>query len=101
MASALLLIVLLPALGAFVNGARSFANPLTPKNRTITNFFALATTGLSALIASWVVFTYTRGNTHEPFVHAYYTWIPSGLGHAGKAIADFGVDFAFRIDPLS
>jgi len=40
MASALLLIVLLPALGAFVNGARSFAKPLTPKNRTITNFFA-------------------------------------------------------------
>jgi len=101
MASALLLIVLLPALGALVNGTRAYADPHTPKNRTITNFFSLATTGLSALIASWVVFTYTRGDIHEPFTHTYYTWIPSGLGHAGKAIADFGVDFAFRIDPLS
>src|SRR3982751_88733 len=101
MASALLLIVPLPALGALVNGSRSFANPLTPKNRTITNVFALASTGLSALIASWVVFTYTRGNTHEAVVHTYYTWVPAGLGHAGKAIADFAIDFAFRIDPLS
>jgi len=101
MASALLLIVLLPALGALINGSRAYANPHTPKNRTITNFFALATTGLSALIASWVVFTYTSHGTHEAFTHTYYTWIPSGLGHAGKAIADFGVDFAFRIDPLS
>jgi len=101
MANALLLIVLLPALGALVNGSRSYANPLTPKNRTITNFFALATTGLSALIASWVVYTFGSGDTHVPFTHTYYTWIPAGLGHAGKAIADFGVDFAFRIDPLS
>jgi NADH-quinone oxidoreductase subunit L len=101
MANALLLIVLLPALGAIVNGSRAYANPLTPKNRTITNFFALATTGLSALIASWVVYTFASGDTHLPFTHTYYTWIPAGLGHAGKAIADFGVDFAFRIDPLS
>src|SRR6185436_11664002 len=80
---------------------RAFLAPLTPKNREITNFFALATTGLSAIIAAWVVYTYTSGNTHEAFTHVYYTWIPSGLGHAGSAIADFGVDFAFRIDPLS
>src|SRR3954447_12746099 len=101
MASALLLIVLLPAFGALVNGSRSFANPLTPKNRTITNLFALASTGLSALIASWVVFTYTRGNTHEAVVRSYSAWGAGGLGHAGNAIADFAVDFAFRIDPLS
>src|SRR4051812_17450428 len=101
MASALILIVLLPALGALVNGARAFADPHNPKSRTITNFFALASTGLSALIASWVVFTYTSGGTREAFVHTYYTWVPAGLGHAGNPIADFGVDFAFRIDPLS
>src|SRR5882672_2924322 len=101
MSNGLLLIVLLPALGALVNGSRSYANPLKPKNRTITNFFALATTGLSALIASWVVYTFAGGDRHVPFTHTYYTWIPAGLGHAGEAIADFGVDFAFRIDPLS
>ncbi len=101
MASALLLIVLLPALGALINGSRSFANPLTPKNRTITNVVALATTGLSALIAAWVVFTYASGNTHEAFAHTYYNWVPAGMGHVGNAIADFGVDFAFRVDTLS
>ena len=101
MASALLLIVLLPALGALINGSRAFLKPLTPKSRAITNLFALSTTGLSALIAAWVVWTYTSHGTHQPFEHNYFTWIPSGLGHVGNAIADFGVDFAFRIDPLS
>ena len=36
------------------------------------------------------------------FQHAYYTWIPAGLGHVGaNGIANFAVDFAFRIDTLS
>ena len=35
--SLLLLIPLLPALGALINGIRAFAKPLTPKNRAITN----------------------------------------------------------------
>ena len=42
MTTILLLIPLLPALGALVNGTRAFAKPLQPKNRTITNLFALA-----------------------------------------------------------
>jgi NADH-quinone oxidoreductase subunit L len=97
----LLAIPLLPALGALINGSRAFGNPLTPKNRTITNFFALATTGLSAILAAIVVWTYVSGGTEKPFEHVYYTWIPQGLGHAASGLADFAVNFAFRIDPLS
>ncbi|HKR62570.1 MAG TPA: NADH-quinone oxidoreductase subunit L [Thermoanaerobaculia bacterium] len=97
MAEALLLVVLLPALGALVNGTRAFANPLTPKNRTITNAFALGTTLLSAMIATWVVLQ-NIGHTWE---HVYYSWIPAGMGHASGFLANFAINFAFRIDPLS
>ena len=41
MGNALLLVVLLPALGALLNGVRAFASPHTPKNKTITNAIAL------------------------------------------------------------
>src|SRR5690242_791974 len=96
----LLAIPLLPAFGAFVNGLRAFATPLAKKNRTITNLFALGTTGLSALLAIWTVLSY-RG-AHEAFEHVYYTWIPAGLGHvAGNGLSNFAINFAFRIDPLS
>jgi NADH-quinone oxidoreductase subunit L len=98
----LLLIPLLPALGALINGTRAFAKPLTPKNRTITNLFAFGSTGLSAIIATVVVVSYMGQGTHTPYVHAFYTWISSGFGHvAGGGLANFAVDFAFRIDPLS
>jgi NADH-quinone oxidoreductase subunit L len=97
----LLLIPLLPALGALINGTRAFARPLTPKNRAITNLIALGSTGLSALLAAWTVFKYVGGGTEEAFQHAYYTWMPAGLGQVGKTLADFAVDFALRIDPLS
>jgi NADH-quinone oxidoreductase subunit L len=97
----LLAIPLLPALGALINGIRAFANPLTPKNRTMTNAVALGSTGLSALLAIYTVWTYAAGGTERAFQHAYYTWIPTGLGHAGKLLADMSVDFAFRIDTLS
>ena len=97
MGSALLFVVLLPALGAFVNGVRAFAKPHTPKNRTITNAVALGTTALSALIATWVVLQ----SVGQAWQHTYYQWIPAGMGHAGKFLSDFSIDFAFRIDPLS
>ncbi len=100
-ATVLLLIPLLPAIGALINGTRSFAKPLTPKNRKVTNFFALASTGLSALLAAFVVYQYVSHGTEEAFQHTYYTWMPAGLGQVGKALADFAVDFALRIDPLS
>src|ERR1043165_7671952 len=96
----LLAIALLPALGAFINGGRAFATPLGTKNRAVTNFFALATTGLSALLAVWTVLSY-RG-AEAAFEHVYYSWIPAGLGHVwGNGLADFAINFAFRIDPLS
>jgi NADH-quinone oxidoreductase subunit L len=98
----LLLIPLLPALGALINGLRAAANPHTPKNRTVTNIVALGSTGLSALLAAWTVISYVSGGMSSAFQHAYYTWIPAGLGHVGAMnIANFAVDFAFRIDTLS
>jgi len=98
----LLAIPLLPALGALVNGVRAFANPLTPKNRTITNLFSLGSTGLSALLAAWTVISYVQSGTAHAFQHVYYTWIPAGIGHVtGGFIANFSIDFAFRIDTLS
>src|SRR5207244_12820157 len=96
----LLLIPLLPALGALINGTRAFAKPLTPKNRAVTNLVALGSTGLSALLAAWTVFKYVGGGTEEAFQHAYYTWMPAGLGHVGKTRAGFAVDLALRIDPV-
>src|SRR5947209_18909909 len=101
-ATVLLLIPLLPALGALINGARAFAKPLTPKNRAITNVVALGSTGLSALLAAWTVISYARGGTARAFQQTYYMWIPAGMGQvAGKTLANFAVDFALRIDPLS
>ncbi|HEX3071499.1 MAG TPA: hypothetical protein VHX14_23235, partial [Thermoanaerobaculia bacterium] len=101
-ATLLLLIPLLPALGALINGLRAAASPHAPKNRAVTNVIALGSTGLSALLAAWTVIAYVSGNTSAAFQHAYYTWIPAGLGHAaGNTIASFAVDFAFRIDTLS
>src|SRR5438874_8884563 len=97
----LLAIPLLPALGALLNGVRAVARPLTPKNRALTNAIALGSTGLSALLAAWTVITYVRGGSERAFEHTYYTWIPAGLGHAGKTLADFAIGFALRIDPLS
>src|ERR1051325_7471388 len=97
----LLAIPLLPALGALINGTRAFAKPLTPKNRTITNAVALGSTGLSALLAIYTVWTYASGGTEQAFQHVYYRWIPTGLGHVGNFLADMSVDFAFRIDTLS
>jgi NADH-quinone oxidoreductase subunit L len=98
----LLAIPLLPALGALVNGTRAFAKPLTPKNRAITNAFALGTTGLSALLAIYTVWSYVAGGTERAFQHVYYTWIPAGVAHVtGGWLANPSVDFAFRIDTLS
>ncbi|HEX9162228.1 MAG TPA: NADH-quinone oxidoreductase subunit L [Thermoanaerobaculia bacterium] len=102
MASALLLVVLLPALGALVNGLRAANQPLMPKNRTVTGWIAMGATGLSALVATFgVVLPYVQHGTHVPFDYSYYTWIPSGLGLVGNNLADFRADFAFRVDPLS
>jgi NADH-quinone oxidoreductase subunit L len=98
----LLAIPLLPALGALLNGLRAFAAPHAPKNRAITNFFALGSTGLSAALAIWTVISYVQGGTETAFQHVYYTWIPAGLGHVmGGGLSDFAINLAFRIDPLS
>jgi NADH-quinone oxidoreductase subunit L len=99
----LLLVPLLPALGALINGGRAFARPLTPKNKSVTNAVALAATLLSALVATFgVVFPYLSHGTAQPFQHSFYTWIPAGIGQVtGGFIANFAIDFAFRIDPLS
>src|SRR5688572_22192357 len=97
MDKALLAIVLLPALGALINGLRAFLKPHEPKNRTITNAVALGTTGLSAAIAAWVVIS----SIGHPWQHTYFEWIPAGTGHVGAMLANFSIDFALRIDSLS
>ena len=97
MDNVLLLIPLLPFAGAIINGTRAFARPLQPKNRAVTNFFALASTGLSALLAAWVAFSYST-----PWEHVYFAWIPAGIGHVtGGFLSNFLINFALRVDPLS
>ncbi|HYH07008.1 MAG TPA: NADH-quinone oxidoreductase subunit L [Thermoanaerobaculia bacterium] len=93
----LALVVLLPATGAAVNGFRAFRNPHGPKNKSITNLFALGTTALSAIIATVVVLQ----SLGHPWQHSYFEWIPAGMGAVGQSISDFSIDLAFRIDPLS
>lgn len=100
MDKALLAVVLLPALGAAINGVRAFANPHTPKNKSITNAVALGATCLSALIATFFVVIPFLGHK-EPLQFSYYEWIPAGMGTVGQSIANFSIDFAFRVDPLS
>jgi NADH-quinone oxidoreductase subunit L len=100
MASALLLVVLLPALGALINGARAMSNPHGPKNKSVTNAVALGATLLSALAATFGVVLPYRGH-HEALQFSYYEWIPSGIGAVGTSIANFSIDLAFRVDPLS
>src|SRR5215468_11908299 len=100
MGNLLLLIPLLPALGALLNGSRAFLHPKTAKNKTLTNAIALGTTAVSALIAAYVVLSYA-GN-HEAWQFNFYRWIPAGLGQVmGGHLSNFGIDFAFRVDPLS
>jgi NADH-quinone oxidoreductase subunit L len=100
MANALALVVLLPLLGALINGVRAFANPTTPKNRTITNLVAVGSTALSALIATFaVVLPFVRHG--QPLQFSYYEWIPAGMGTAGGWLANFSVELALRVDPLS
>src|SRR5688500_9866478 len=103
MSTSLLAVVLLPLLGAAINGLRAFARPHTPKNRTITTVVTLGATALSAIIATFgVVLPYVSRGTDTAFEHSYYTWIPSGMGQvAGGFISSFNVDFAFRVDPLT
>jgi NADH-quinone oxidoreductase subunit L len=100
MDKALLAVVLLPALGALINGVRAFARPHAPKNKSITNAVALGATFLSALIATVFVVIPFIGHK-DALQFSYYEWIPTGIGTVGQAITNFSIDFAFRIDPLS
>ena len=100
MDKALLAVVLLPALGALINGARALASPHAPKDKKVTNIVALSATFLSAVIATIGVVIPFVGNG-VPRQFAYYEWIPSGLGVAGAQLANFAVELAFRVDSLS
>ncbi|HEY0141424.1 MAG TPA: NADH-quinone oxidoreductase subunit L [Thermoanaerobaculia bacterium] len=101
MASALMLVVLLPALGALINGLRAAAAPHGPKNKKVTNIVALGATLLSALAATFGVVLPFVQHGGEPFQHTYFEWIPAGMGQASGFLANFGVDLAFRVDSLS
>ncbi|HYI10558.1 MAG TPA: NADH-quinone oxidoreductase subunit L [Thermoanaerobaculia bacterium] len=99
MDKALLAVVLLPALGALINGARAFSDPHQPKNKSVTNIVALGATFLSAIVATFFVVLPYHGP--GPVQFSYYEWIPSGIGAVGNQIANFSIDLAFRVDPLS
>jgi NADH-quinone oxidoreductase subunit L len=100
MQTALVLVVLLPALGALINGLRAFLKPHEPKNRTVTKAVALGATFLSALVATFGVVVPFLSHK-APVQFSYYEWIPAGIGTVGSQIANFSVDLAFRVDPLS
>ena len=100
MDKALLAVVLLPALGALINGSRALANPHGTKNKKVTNIVALSATFLSAVIATiGVVIPFVSNGAPRQF--AYYEWIPAGLGTAGSQLANFAIELAFRVDSLS
>ena len=92
------LVPVLPLLGATVNGLRAALNQ-GPKNKAVTNLFALGSTFLSAVIATVAVIA--RFGSHEAFEVVYWEWIPSGMGHVGALIANFSVGFGLQIDPPS
>jgi NADH-quinone oxidoreductase subunit L len=102
MSAALIAVILLPALGALINGLRASNKPLVHKSRRATNVIAVGATALSAIIATaGVVVPYMNSGAGTPMEFSYYTWIPSGLGQVGNYLADFKADFALRVDPLS
>jgi hypothetical protein len=77
MSAALLAVLLLPALGALINGLRASNKPLVHKNRTTTNIIAVGATALSAIIATaGVVVPYMSQGAGTPTEFSYYTWIP-------------------------
>jgi NADH-quinone oxidoreductase subunit L len=97
----LLAIPLLPALGALINGVRAYARPHAPESKAVTNLVALGSTGLSAFLAVASVLRFRAGGG-AAWQHSYYTWMPAGWGQVlGGKMANFGVDFAFRVDPLA
>jgi len=100
--SYLWLVPVLPAVGALINGLRALARPHQVKNKTVTNIFALGTTGLSAILATIILLQYVSSGTHTPFEVVYYNWIPAGWGEvAGNLLANFQVELGFQIDTLS
>jgi len=98
----LLLIPLLPAAGALINGLRAGADPHGRKNKTITDAFSLGSTGLAALLATAAVLMYVSGDTSIPYERNYFDWIPMGFGEVeGGMISNFAVSFGFQLDTLS
>jgi len=98
----LLMVVLLPAAGALVNGLRAVAEPNAPKSKGLTNLLAVGSTFVSAILATIALISYVSHGTHTPLEVVYYNWIPAGWGQvAGNLLGDFGVAFGFQLDPLS
>jgi len=99
---ALWLIPLLPFLGAFLNGVvlRNRAS------RSVVTGIAVGSVGLTTALALFYVIPsylrsaeYTAGHGFEQVV---WVWLPAGaLKLTSGVFADFTVDFAFLLDPLS
>ena len=87
MADYIWVIVLLPLLGAIVNGF--FGSMLSRKS---IYFWALATTGLSFVLAIVAFIQLASMPEGGRIVNSVYTWIQAG---------DFNVEAGFLLDPLS
>ncbi len=99
---ALWLIPLLPFLGAFLNGVvlRNRAS------RPVVTGIAVGSVGLtSALALFYVIPSYLRSAEYAAghgFEQVLWVWLPAGaLKLTSGVFADFTVDFAFLLDPLS
>ncbi len=84
--TSLIAIVLLPFLGAVVNGILSFSN----SKRAVT-FTALATTGGSLVIALYTIWRYLTELSPQPIEYVLYKWLEKPLE----------IQISFLLDPLS
>jgi NADH-quinone oxidoreductase subunit L len=99
---ALWLIPLLPFLGAFLNG-------VVLKDRaskSVVTGVAVGSVGLTTVLALfYVIPSYLRSAEYAAghgFEQLLWVWVPAGvLKLTGGAFAEFTIDFAFLLDPLS
>ncbi len=91
------LIPLLPLIGSFVNGVlgRRFS-------KAMVNVFALGTTLLSFLWSVGAVWQLSRLPAEERIFNLnLFEWIPGGLALTSSGLANFSVNWGYRLDPLS
>ncbi len=84
------LILLLPLVGAIINGVATLWLPNLAKNESLIGALSTAMVGIPFLCTAYLFATFDE--TGGAVVFTAYTWM---------AVGDFSVDFAYRIDQLS